>query len=178
MARFCVRTRNRFQTYYVWYGMLYTASVRRDNRETKIFWSIKESDFARLVSFPSSSRWERISIYIYIYLKACILDMVCYAMVSMVCSHNHSPHKTCLCVFMSLLCVSILSRGNEGYECFWVFLCVSCGVSMSSRKSSSVSRGDFRCYHRALREHHWHGSFRPITLRELFTLANVISLEK
>ena len=49
---------------YVWYGMLYTASVRRDNRETKIFWSIKESDFARLVSFPSSSRRERISMMI------------------------------------------------------------------------------------------------------------------
>ena len=46
---------------YVWYGMLYTAGVRRDNRETKIFWSIKQSDFARLVSFPSSSRRVRIS---------------------------------------------------------------------------------------------------------------------
>ena len=54
-------TRNRFQTY-VWYGMLHTAGVRRDNRETKkISWSIKESDFARLMSFPSSSRRERIS---------------------------------------------------------------------------------------------------------------------
>ena len=27
----------------------------------RFFWSIKQSDFARLVSFPSSSRWERIS---------------------------------------------------------------------------------------------------------------------
>ena len=57
-------TRNRFQTY-VWYGMLYTAGVRRDYRETKkISWSIKESDFARLMSFPSSSRRERISMMI------------------------------------------------------------------------------------------------------------------
>ena len=44
------------------YGM--GCCVRRDNRETKIFWSIKESDFARLVSFPSSSRRERISMMI------------------------------------------------------------------------------------------------------------------
>ena len=45
------------------YGMVLTvAGVRRDYRETKkISWSIKESDFARLMSFPSSSRRERIS---------------------------------------------------------------------------------------------------------------------
>ena len=57
-------TRNRFQTY-VWYGMLHTAGVRRDNRETKkISWSIKESDFVRLMSFPSSSRREKSSMMV------------------------------------------------------------------------------------------------------------------
>ena len=48
------------------YGMVLTvAGVRRDYRETKkISWSIKEGDFARLMSFPSSSRQERISMMI------------------------------------------------------------------------------------------------------------------
>ena len=43
-------------------GCVRPAGVRQDNRETKkISWSIKESDFSRLMSFPSSSRRERIS---------------------------------------------------------------------------------------------------------------------
>ena len=42
-----------------------TAGVRQDNRETKkISWSIKESEFARLMSFPSSSRRERSSMMV------------------------------------------------------------------------------------------------------------------
>ena len=46
-------------------GCVRPASVRQDNCETKkISWSIKESDFARLMSFPSSSRRERISMMI------------------------------------------------------------------------------------------------------------------
>ena len=41
------------------------AGVRQDNRKTKkISWSIKESDFARLMSFPSSSRRERSSMMV------------------------------------------------------------------------------------------------------------------
>ena len=42
-----------------------TAGVRQDNGETKkISWSIKESEFARLMSFPSSSRRERSSMMV------------------------------------------------------------------------------------------------------------------
>ena len=42
--------------------VLTVAGVRQDNRETKkISWSIKESDFARLMSFPSSFRRDRSS---------------------------------------------------------------------------------------------------------------------
>ena len=48
--------------YYVWdvaSSPLHTAGVRRDNRENREYsWSIKESDFARLMSFPSSFRRE------------------------------------------------------------------------------------------------------------------------
>ena len=41
--------------------LLTVTGVRLDNCETKISWSIKESDFARLMSFPFSFRRERIS---------------------------------------------------------------------------------------------------------------------
>ena len=42
--------------------MVRTAGVRQDNRKTKkISWSIKESEFAALMSFPSSFRRDRSS---------------------------------------------------------------------------------------------------------------------
>ena len=46
-------------------GMVRTAGVRQDNRETKkISWSIKESEFAALMSFPSSFCRERSSMMV------------------------------------------------------------------------------------------------------------------
>ena len=50
-----------------------------------------------------------------------------------------SPHKTCLCVFMSVLCVAMSVSRPERYECFWVFLCVSCEVSMSVSRRENLT---------------------------------------